>query len=59
MLTSIKRIEIPCPNEVLTTIRVIEEGQDITSMVTLRHLFEPRRVIIESELPITGFIEII
>ncbi|CAH9011936.1 hypothetical protein VP199E371_P0022 [Vibrio phage 199E37-1] len=39
-------------------MRVIEGDIEINDSVTIRHLFNPRRVIVESELPLNGFIEI-
>lgn len=50
---------IDCPSPVLTAFRVVEDGDDITSNVVLKHKFNPRQVELVSEIPITGFIEII
>lgn len=55
---NVTHIEVPAPNSVLTIFRVIDGKTEINETVTIEHEFNPRKVIVKSELPINGFIEI-
>ncbi|MGL5281913.1 MAG: hypothetical protein ACRC8W_09245, partial [Plesiomonas shigelloides] len=63
-LTSVKRLEIDAPCPVINTLRLYREvmdgvWQDCTNSVLWHHSFDPsRKVVMVSEVPITGKIEI-